>query len=557
MGRKLKVVEHNEEKKNIILEEEDNKIILFFKNYGKILFSILFLLALIVGMLSIVFATSNFGKSSDLTNLYEDLKLDFNGYEDIIFGGGMPITSEYANSLFDKYYNNILGIQGEVLVTKIVNLKNGKIIYFTDKTALKITSSKIIRISARNNGKYGIKEDGSIYDDVVTREVTIVKTKTYSFGTVTYYSDGSAYIESDTVNMFVRDSKDINENYISDSKVSYILKEENIGKYKVIYYKDGTINIKNDNNNYLVRNKEDVIISSNDLSFPNDNVATIIKTVKCTNSIIINYYSDGGAIIIQDGNQISVRKSNSIVIKDNNLYEIVNSNYIEVTSSRKINNGIVYYYNNGGAIIDYNDKKDLYVFENSNIKYKNDDISVINEKYEIETSTKEINNKVIKEFETVVYINPYNDKMIILDKGKVIIDENGNVTNKEDNTLPENIKVGKFTITNNYNDTMKYRIVIEESNKTTLSVNYIKYLIQVNGEKQTNFLDNNVWNIGSDLANGNKINSKTYIIKDDSLEPLEAKDVYIMLWTDYETIGNDMMDKQFLGTIRVYGLVEK
>ena len=124
------------------------------------------------------------------------------------------------------------------------------------------------------------------------------------------------------MDMYVRDASEIEEKYISNNKVSYLKETANINGIKLNYYYDGTIEVIKNNTSYIVRNENDLKISNDDVIFPNNNEATIVETQKLADGKKIYYYSDGGAII-EDGNQtLSVRKSNSIIIKDNKLISI-------------------------------------------------------------------------------------------------------------------------------------------------------------------------------------------------------------------------------------------
>lgn len=551
MSRKLWVKEHDEENKHIVLEEE-NTLFALFRRYGKLLFLVLLLLLLIVFSL-LGFYILKLDKSDITENNYEPLSISFEGLEDMTNLNGLPVTDSYAKGMFDRYYTGDFKKSGEVWALEVVDNKDYKIIFFSDGTSLRIMGDKVTRFAPLSNGGYAISKDNKLNKDARVREVTILNTENIFEGKVYHFSDGSSYIESRIGNVFVRNSKDINNNYISDNKVSYFDSKKDIDDISITYYTDGTTIIEKDGTKYLVRDKNDFIYENGKLSFPNDNSSNIIKTVTYDNGIIIDYYSDGGAIIKQGSNTISVRKSNSIVISGNKFIAVESSRYVDISKERVTSDGSkIIYLTNGDAIVDYPDGRvNLYVKENSNIKYSNNDIRTVGDNYEKETVNKTINGRVIREFESVTYIDPYDDKKIVVDKGNVLYDSDGDIKSLKDEET-DKVKGGSLLINNNSSKELSYRVVLEESDKTTLDSKYIKYMFSANGEVSSDFLNKNVWKLGSELKDNKKIDKTTYIIYDGKIEPMSFVELNLILWTDYETIGNDMMSKAFIGTVKVY-----
>ena len=104
---------------------------------------------------------------------------------------------------------------------------------------------------------------------------------------------------------------------------------------------------------------------------------------------------------------------------------------------------------------------------------------------------------------------------------------------------------------------IKYRLVIEKSDKTDLDVQYIRYQLQVKEKYyQAKRLDNNIW-YQDNISNSLNIKGTNYILLDDVIEPYDTVDIRLMLWTDYETIPNAMQNKYFYGTIKVYSWIEE
>lgn len=552
MSRKLWVKEHDEENKYIVLEEE-NTLFALFRRYGKLLFLVLLLLLLIVFSL-LGFYILKLDKSDITENNYEPLSISFEGLEDMTNLSGLPVTDAYAKGMFDRYYTGDFKKSGEVWALEVVDNKDYKIIFFSDGTSLRIMGDRVTRFAPLSNGGYAISKDNKLNKDARVREVTILNTENIFEGKVYHFSDGSSYIESRIGNVFVRNSKDINNNYISDNKVSYFDSKRDIDDISITYYSDGTTIIEKDGTKYLVRDKNDFIYENGKLSFSNDNSSNIIKSVTYDNGIIIDYYSDGGAIIKQGSNTISVRKSNSIVISGNKFIAVESSRYVDISKERVTSDGSkIIYLTNGDAMVDYPDGRvNLYVKENSNIKYSNNDIRTVGDNYEKETVNRTINGRVIREFESVTYIDPYDDKKIVVDKGNVLYDSDGDIKSLKDEET-DKVKGGSLLINNNSSKELSYRVVLEEEeDRTTLDSKYIKYMFSANGVVSSDFLNKNVWKLGSELKDNKKIDKTTYIIYDGKIEAMSFVELNLILWTDYETIGNDMMSKAFIGTVKVY-----
>ena len=551
MGRKLKVKEHNEEEKYIILEE-DNSVAFFFKKYGKLIGLILLLLLLIVGGL-IGYNIYSMDKTSEPSVSYSLMDVSFDGL-DLVDMNGTPVTEDYARRMFDNYYNGYFKRNGEVWTIKDVNTKGYRIFFFSDGTSLKIEGGVYTRIAPLTSGDYGIGEDGKLKKGARTKNVTVTKTEKIFGGRAYYFSDGSSYIQSSIGNMFVRNSKDISSKFISDNRVSYYSSKKSVGNYELTYYTDGSIWVVNGNDSYVVRSSNDISISDNSISYPNDNQGKFIDKKVYDNDIVIFYYSDGSAIIKQGKNSISVRKSNSIVISGNKFIAIESSRYVEISGERTTNDGNrIIYLTNGAAIVDYNSRgTNIYVKENSDIKYRDNNISDVGTDIEKETSNREVNGQIIREFETVVYVDSYNGKKLIDNKDNILYDTDGSVKKLKDEDS-DNIKGGSVIISNNTDKTLVYRIAIEESDNTTLNAKYVKYMIGVNGDISSNFINKNIWKMGDKLDNNKRIDKTTYILYTGEIAPFGSSDINLSFWIDYESIGNDMMSKAWIGTMKVYG----
>ena len=546
--KKIELVDLNKEKHKIVLKENPSAWRVRLKKYNKLFLLILLILSLTVFVSGFILTISNLSSSDKLiikeVSVYTDLDVTS---ADITINSSL--SDEMAESMFKK--NKTFKSYGEVLLVKTVQHKNYTIKFYSDYTALKIMKigNFVTRINSIDGNQYGIKENGVINSNAKILDITKTDEKKHSWGTVIYYSDGSADIVDSKIDMFVRNAKDIHENYISDNKVSYLRESDNINGIKINYYYDGTIELVEKNKSYLVRHEEDFVISNKKLSFKNGNQATIKDTVRLSGGIKIDYYTDGGAIITDGSKKISVRKSNSIVIKDNKIYEIVDNIYVDVSNTK--NNNIIYYTNGSAVIKNYNGKT-IYVHDNSDIKYKNGQISSVGSNYEVLVEDRYLNSDKILKFETIAVVD--TEKFIaIVSKDRVLYNSDGSFKDIMDDSMDDNKPI---KIANNTNHTIKYRLVLEESKRTSLDSKYIKYQLLV-GDKYIKpiVLNNNVW-MQDKISDSLSVTGKNYIIYERTLLPQESDEIRLMLWIDYDSVPNSMQDKYFYGTLRIYGWQE-
>lgn len=540
-GKKIEVVELNKKEEKIILEEKKSKFAIFIKRYNKLMILLLMLLSLVTVVGGVFLAVSKIQESLE-PNIKEvaiDTTLD--KISSITNINGIPITDEAAKNIFNK--NNIFITNGEVLLENKLETSNFIVKYYSDGTAIKILTktNTIIRVAALTNGEYGIDKDGNINTSAKTREVKESKVKDYPWGKVIYYSDGSASIINSKMDMFVRNASDIKDNYISNNKVTYLKDTEKVGNTKINYYYDGTIEVVKDNTSYVFRNIDDITLTQSPVEFKNNNQATIYKTINTDDGKTINYYTDGGAIILDGTRSLSVRKSNSIIIKNNKIYEIVDNIYVEI--SKKTSSET--YYTNGSATVDYNNKK-YYVEENSNISYdKNNQIKNINgSKEELVQNSDEVD---IYEKTAIV---KKNNKLAIVPKDNILLDTDGKLLKIKELDTDNLSKT--FSVTNNTNEDLSYRVVIEKSDKSTLLTDYIKYQLSVDGTYiGPTWLNDTLWKKDK-IYNELKVTKNNYILLDGTIKKYETKNISLILWTDYEKTPNAMQNKQFLGTIKIY-----
>ena len=541
MKKKLEVVELNKEEEKIVVQENPSNWKKFWTKYNILILLILLILSLTFLTTGIIMTISNLSTSDELVikKVSIDTDLDVTT-SDVTASPNTPLTDETAKNIFQN--NTVFKSNGVALLVKTVSKKKYTIEFYSDYTAIKImkNSNLVTRINSINGEKYGIKENGVTNADAEISDVKIDHIKEYPWGIVTYYSDGSAKVSDSDIEIFVRNAQDIQKEFITNNKVSYLKETKKIKNIKLNYYHDGTIEVNKQNKSYIVRNENDLNITDSGVTFKYNNQAEIIKTIHLKKGQKVYYYSDGGAII-RDGSQtISVRKSNSIIIKDDNIYEIVDNIYVEIC--KVSNNGNITYYTNGSAVIKNYNGKTVYGY-----------ISSIGSNYEVLTEERNTMPDKVLVFETVSVVTT-KDYIAIVPKNNVIYDTDGSL--KEIITGDIDTEDKPIKITNNTNEVIKYRLVLEKSNRTTLDVQYIKYQLSTQNKYiEPTKLNNQIWKTDV-ISNSLSVTGINYILTEGTLLPTETDEIRLMLWTDYETIPNSMQNKYFYGTLRIYAWQE-
>lgn len=547
--KKLEIVKLDKKNKKILLKENASLFYDFFKKYNKMFLMLLFVVSIAVLTISFIMAISVIPTSDKLVIKEVSIDTDLNLSNSDITPSLNTLTDETAKEMFQK--SSKFKTSGEALLVKTVSKGNYIIRFYSDYTALRVMKNgrSITRINAISENKYGIDTNGVTNLKADILDVKKIKEKKYEWGMVTYYSDGSAEITNSDITLFVRNSEDVLDKYISSDKISYIKNTTKVNGKKITYYYDGTVHVVKDNKDYLVRDVNNLNIANTDVTFKNGNIATIYKSIRMDNGVLIDYYTDGGAIITEGNKKISVRKSNSIIIRDNKIFEIVNNIYVEV--SNRLNNGNIVYYTNGSAVIKNYNGKTVYVSDNSTIKYNNGTISGF--EYETLSDERSFKNENIKVFETIGVIEK-DDYIAIVPKEKILYDTDGSL--REILTV-DGINADKpITITNNTNSTIKYRLVIDKSNKTTLDTRYIRYQVRASEKYvEPSNLDKVYWK-NDKIHDSLGVKGNNYVLIERILEPQESDEINVMFWIDYDTIPNNMQNKRFYGTLRIYAWQE-
>ena len=116
-----------------------------------------------------------------------------------------------------------------------------------------------------------------------------------------------------------------------------------------------------------------------------------------------------------------------------------------------------------------------------------------------------------------------------------------------------------FEIPNDTDKDVRYRLVLEETDDYTpfdinaLPARYVKYELLADGNYVgDSYLNQNIWEIGSELEDGLTITKNTYILYEGIVKANSVAKVDLNLWLDYANMGNDMQNRAFIGTLRAY-----
>lgn len=546
--KKLQIVKFDKKNRNILFREGPSKFSSFFKKYNKMFLLLLLVMSLTLLTAGVFAIISTAPESSKLVIKEVSIDTDIDVENSDVTSSMNVMSEEMAKKIFIS--SSSFSKNGEVLLVKTVSKGKYIINFYSDYTAIKIMKNggSVTRINGLDND-YGISTNGVTNSKAEVLDLRKIKVLTFPFGIVTYYSDGSAEISNSDMNMYVRNAEDINENYISLNKVSYLKNIENVSGIKLNYYDDGTVRVIKNDKSYIVRNKNDLNVSEKDVTFKNKIYASVYKSLRTDDGLLIEYYTDGGAIITKGSKSLSVRKSNSIILKDNKIFEIVDSMYVSV--SNKINNGNIVFYTNGSAVIKNYKGQNIYVYDNSLVKNTNNLLS--DDSYEKLTESRNLSGDKISLYESIGIVQN-SLYTLIVPKDDILFDTDG--TFKEVLNVEDDNPRKPITITNNTNNTIKYRLVIDKSSKTDLDIRYIRYQTLVSGKYNgSNKLEDAYWhkdNIGNSLG----VKGNNYILVDRILEPQETDKINVMLWIDYDTVPNSMQNKKFYGTLRLYAWQE-
>ena len=546
MSKKVTVKKIDEEKREIILEKKDKPLFIFFRNHWLILFITALILSLTIFIIAVIYAISSLVNSNSPNVSKIPISASFGDELTAKVNDSGPISEEYVNGLFNQ---DVSGYDyGIILVNDTVRNDKEKysIIFYSDGTAKKIyDNGKITRISSLDNGEYGISKNGDINVNARTLDITITKKEKFSYGTITYYSDGSAEILDGDGNviMLIRDSNSLSKNSILNSIVA-VYDEDN---GTITKYTDGTILVLKDST-YYITSGADV----NDTS-------KLFKEVgrdNLSDGRTIIYFSNGSAVIKDGKDSISVRKSNAINVINNKIFDIKDSNYVKVCDTTKLRDGRdIIFYTDGSAVIKDGNKYQ-YVSDSNNVIMDTNG-NVVRVDGDVLNSSSVITNDGNKtiNFGDVSLVELDDASIIIGKNNDLIFDSLGNFKGFNSDNDSDLIK---FTVSNNNSSNVKYVVVFEESDRSELSVNYVQYKVRSSVSNLTGGkLANRYWS-NDKLAGGLNMTGTNYVLLSGTLKEYEKIDVSLFLYVlDDGTVQNEIMDKYYYGTIKVYAWMNK
>lgn len=546
MSKKVTVKKIDEEKREIILEKKDKPLFIFFRNHWLILFITALILSLTIFILAVIYTVSSIVNSNSPTISKVPISASFGDELTAKINDSGPISETYVNGLFNQ---DVSGYDyGIILINDTVRNDKEKysIIFYSDGTAKKVyDNGKITRISSLDNGEYGISKNGDINVNARTLDITITKKEKFSYGTITYYSDGSAEILNGDgkVIMLIRDSNSLSKNSILNSIVA-VYDEDN---GTITKYTDGMTLVLKDNT-YYITSGADV----NDTS-------KLFKEVgrdNLSDGRTIIYFSNGSAVIKDGKDSISVRKSNAINVINNKIFDIKDSNYVKVCDSKKLRDGRdITFYTDGSAVIKDGNKYQ-YVSDSNNVTMDTNG-NVVRVDGDVLNNSSVITNDGNKT------INFGDISLVELDDGSIIIGKNNDLIfdslgNFKGFNVDNDSDLIKFTVSNNNSSNVKYVVVFEESDRSELSVNYVQYKIRSSVSNLTGGkLANRYWS-NDKLAGGLNMTGTNYVLLSGTLKEYEKIDVSLFLYVlDDGNVQNEIMDKYYYGTIKVYAWMNK
>lgn len=546
MSKKVTVKKIDEEKREIILEKKDKPLFIFFRNHWLILFITALILSVTIFILAVIYTVSSIVNSNSPTISKVPISASFGDELTAKINDSGPISEAYVNGLFNQ---DVSGYDyGIILINDTVRNDKEKysIIFYSDGTAKKVyDNDKITRISSLDNGEYGISKNGDINVNARTLDITITKKEKFSYGTITYYSDSSAEIlDGDgKVIMLIRDSNSLSKNSILNSIVA-VYDEDN---GTITKYTDGMTLVLKDNT-YYITSGADV----NDTS-------KLFKEVgrdNLSDGRTIIYFSNGSAVIKDGKDSISVRKSNAINVINNKIFDIKDSNYVKVCDSKKLRDGRdITFYTDGSAVIK-DDNKYQYVSDSNNVIMDTNG-NVVRVDDDVLNNSSVITNDGNKT------INFGDISLVELDDGSIIIGKNDDLIfdslgNFKGFNVDNDSDLIKFTVSNNNSSNVKYVVVFEESDRSELSVNYVQYKIRSSVSNLTGGkLANRYWS-NDKLAGGLNMTGTNYVLLSGTLKEYEKIDVSLFLYVlDDGNVQNEIMDKYYYGTIKVYAWMNK
>ena len=540
----------------IIIEEDKRKkypFMLFFFKYGRLITMLFATISILTFIGGVALTLSKIPKISPINDVTPAIaQMEFDGTDNKVSVANGSVTKEYGEKLFDnkgksnnKAYNQVTNII-KVGQDKVIYFSNGSaVIIYNDKNKLPvyIENSNNVIIDKKNNS---IKIEGNV--------INTTKKHILPNGMIIYE--------------FANDKlmSEYKDNYkLYDKNKGNMINSINVGSNKIIYFDNlSAVVVYNNKLPDYVTDMNNVKVNNNQITINGERFPATDKQVLPDGSIIYNFNNNKTMYENKNKKDYKLYDKDKIIYDKNGNVKDINNNTntnstISQTKEENIGNDKVLYFENGSAVIIYNDKNKLpeYIPNKSDVDTANNQVTINGDK--ITASNKKIlpDNTIIYEFPNGKVLIEKDGKYKLTDKENIEYDDKGNIKDDE----KEEITYKEFTIKNNSDEKMKYRIVIEETNnyngKSKLDPKYIYQKVSINGnKKETKFLNLTPWDIGSKLDSGLSINKNTYILYEGEIASKDIDNINLALWVDYETIPNEMQNKWFIGTIKLYNWLD-
>lgn len=538
----------------IIIEEDNRKkypFMIFFFKYGRLLTMLFATISILTFIGGIALSLSSIPKiTPPAETTPTKTVMEFNGTDNKIdFGDKTPIKKDYAEKLFDN--NGSKKNNSYMKVSNIITVGNDKVIYFDNGAA-------VIIYGDRNKLPIYVPNSNNVDIDKKTNTIKVTG-DTVKTAKKTILPDGMIVYDFENDKLmteFNDDYKLYNKN--NGNPINTI----DVGKDKIVYFDNGAAvviydgnkmpdyveemgNVKTDNNTITINGKKET--------------ATDKKTLP-DGTTVYDFPNNKSLHENKDKDKYKLYDTDKIIYdKDGNVKE-------PDTKNDSLNNGSpnkeeevgkdkVLYFDNGSAVIIYADKNKLPDYIPNKNDVKTDNIPVVIDGDKVPTIEKKVlpDGTIIYDFDNDKALIEKDGEYRLVDKNDIEYDSDGNLKDDSDNDL----SFKEFTIKNNGNEKITYRLVIEETDnyagKAILDPQYIYQKVSINGDKkEAQLLNKNPWPIGSNLEENQKIDKTTYILYEGEIDANKTQKVKLALWTDYDTIPNTMQDKWFIGTIKLY-----
>lgn len=538
----------------IIIEEDKRKLLpfsWFFFKYGRLITKIFASLAILsfVGGVALTLSKLPHVTPPVITN--PGVIMEFDNTDNIMNVPYNAITKDYAEMLFENIVNGSPIDDKFLDVVEVINVGVDKILIFENGSAVIIYGDKNkppIYIEDKDNIKV---EDNKI---VVNGEyVKVIDKNTLPDGTIVYeFANDKLLIEKDDKYRLI-DKQDIiydkNGNILEDTnniedKKNIIVDIIEVGNDKILIFEEGDAVVIYGDKNKLpvyIPDKKDVKAENGHIVINGEGIQTIKKDVLLNGIIIYEFNND------------------KLLVEKDSEYELFDKDKGNDIAEVEVKNDKIIYFDNGSAVVVLDDKLPQYVENRSDVTVDKNKIIIEGEASQTDKKKKLPDGTVVYEFENGKVMIDYKKDYKLDDIESLNYDDAGNLIDKS-----EDMNLIEFSVKNNTDEeVLKYRVVLEETprynqyNKERVLPEYIYYKMSVNNNIQPTYrIDNNVWQKGSIIEGDLRVKNNTYILYEGEVQTLAVDKFKLGMWLDYETIGNDMQDKWFIGTIKVYAWME-